>query len=477
MQNAIPVSRRGVLFTVMIGTLMAALDSSIVNVSVPAIMRSFHSTIGEVEWVVSAYMMGFAVVMPLTHWLSQRLGYFWLYFTALAVFTLGSLLCGLATTLPMLVAARIVQAAGGGMLTPVAMAILSSVFPLKERGRVLGMWGLGVIIGPALGPTLGGILTEIFGWPSIFLVNLPIGAVGLWLAKQHLAQIPRPEGELPFDWPGFASLTGCLVTLLYAISLLEHSDGDRRVSLALFIASAACATVFVRSELRSPHPMIRLGVFRNPSFVACLLVSFARAAALFGGVFLLPFLLQDLLGYSETQTGLLMFPGAAAVAALMPFSGRWFDRHGARGISIAGLSVLAVSMAAFSFIDVGTSVWTILLVMTARGAGLGLLLTPVAAATVNSVQPKEVTLASSLGTLAQQIGGSVGVATLAVLHQLSRNAVAEQGRSPQSAEHVALQVGFLAASLLTAVALLPAWYVPTQASGKHGEEGPLLEAG
>lgn len=455
---------------------MAALDSSIVNVSIPAIMRSFGSRIGEVEWVVSAYMMGFAVVMPMTHWLTERLGFFRLHFAALAVFTVGSLLCGIATNLPLLVAARVIQAAGGGMLTPLAMAILSSVFPAEERGKVLGLWGLGVLVGPALGPTLGGLLTERFGWPWIFLVNLPVGATGLWLAWRFLRDVePARQARDRFDWPGFASLSVCLVVSLYAISLLEQGGNTLRAGV-FFAIGAAAGALFVRTERRSRHPLIRLGVLRNQALVACLLVSFSRSAALFGGIFLLPFLLQDLMGYGETETGLLMLPGAIAVGLLMPLSGRWFDRHGGRGLTVWGLLLLTGSMVAFALLGAGSGTLLVVTVMTMRGAGLGLLLTPVAAATVNSVPARDVPLASSLGTLSQQIGGSIGVANLAVLHQLARRSVAGSARSPQAIEHFALQTGFLAAAALTAIAIIPALYMPRVAR-RPAEETPLLEAG
>lgn len=457
-----PQHRGRIMITLVIGTLMAALDTSIVNISIPAMMRSFGVGVADIEKVVSVYMIGFAVVMPVIQWLKNRMGFFKLYFAAMAVFTLGSLLCGLATSLPFLVFARIIQAIGGGALTPTAMAIIATLYPASERGRVIGYWGLGVILGPAVGPALGGVLTEHFGWPSIFLVNIPIGIAGLWMTWRYIRSMTDgPASRRAFDFAGYAALSVVLVSLLLGIGALERIGSQGPGRAAVFLAVALTSLIaFLRIERSRSHPLIDLRLFRNRGFVACISVSFARTAALYGGVFLLPLLLQGLMGMSETASGALMFPGAALIAFLMPIAGKFSDRRGCRRITFAGLAIVTVSMLMFGSFGAESSQLTVLLVQCLRGVGLGLLITPLSVATVGSVPHEEIALATSISSLAQQVGGALGIAGLSVLHELFHAHAVAIGYAARSAEEFALQGSFVASGLIVALALFPAARIP-----------------
>lgn len=206
------INRTGILIVVIMGTTMAGIDSSIVNISLPVMSKQFNCTLDEIEWVITVYMLSFSILMPLTNWLKNRIGFFNLYIGAISLFTLGSLMCALSTSLDSLLTARVVQALGGGAMAPTSMAIISYVFPARVRGTVLGWWGLGNLVGPAIGPTLGGILTEKFGWPSIFYINLPIGILTVALAFRYLGVLRKqPRLKLPFDLTGFVALTIFLV--------------------------------------------------------------------------------------------------------------------------------------------------------------------------------------------------------------------------------------------------------------------------
>jgi EmrB/QacA subfamily drug resistance transporter len=456
-------SRKGIVVALITGTLMASLDSSIINVSLPTIMTSMHTSLAAIEWVVTAYMMGFAVVMPLTQWLKDRFGFFHIYFFSLLIFTLGSAMCGWAPTLNWLITARIIQALGGSALTPTAMSVIATIYSPSERGKILGLWGLGVVMGPALGPTLGGVMTQYFGWPSIFLINIPIGCVGLYLTWKNLRPISKQLLVPPkFDLAGFIGFSIFLIALLHGIALLEKGMLLLQLSLVYFMISIISLCFFVQVELRSKHPLIDLNIFKNQSFVACLCVTFSRAAALFGGVFLLPFFLQNMMGFSETKSGMLMFPGSILVALLMPFAGRYSDARGPRGISGLGLLLLCLSMWLFSNLGSDSSVASILIAMCFRGFGLGFLVTPIAVATVNSVPDSKTALASSLSSLMQQVGGAVGVATLAVFHELMKDHFLSAGLPLQISEQRAVQLGFFAAAILVSCALLPAYFVRPQ---------------
>lgn len=455
------INRTGILIVVIMGTTMAGIDSSIVNISLPVMSKQFNCTLSEIEWVITVYMLSFSVLMPLTNWLKNRIGFFNLYIGAISLFTLGSLMCALSTSLDSLLVARVVQALGGGAMAPTSMAIISYVFPARVRGTVLGWWGLGNLVGPALGPTLGGILTEKFGWPSIFYINLPIGIITVVLAFRYLGVLRKqPKLKLPFDLTGFVALTIFLVCLQYGIARAEVVGITSPEILATLGISLLAFGFFIWIDRQKKDPIMDLALFTNYSFVSCILVTISRSAALFGGLFLMPFLLQEQMGFSEGISGLLILPNSVFMAALMPFAGRWSDKHGSREISILGITLLAISMYLFSLLDRGSSINGVIIAMVVRGLGMGLLLAPLNAATLSAVRPSEVTMASSISTLMQQVGGAIGIAVLAIITQAAYNKHVLAGLSDMPAHHLALREGFNISLIILLVTLIPAWFLP-----------------
>ncbi len=409
-----PSYRWMVLGVVMVGTVMSALDASIVNVALPNIMASFGANVDQIEWVVTGYMLGFSTFMPLTAWLRDRVGYRTLYMSSLAVFTVGSVLCGLAPNLSMLVVARVIQAFGGGAITPTGMALIAEVFPPKERGRALGYWGVGVILGPALGPTLGGYLTEIFGWRSIFNINLPIGLIALVAS----ARVLRPEGTgaskaRPFDLPGFVLLSSFLVTALLALSNGNHEGWTSHYVVTCAVLSVISLALFLAVESVVGEGILDLGLFKNTQFSVALVVTGARSIALYGGTFLLPLFLQQYMGRSEVEAGLLLLPGALVIGVMMPIAARIAERTGPRLPTLVGLVLTALFMWMYRKLDVTTSTWDVLFPTLIRGVGLGLLITPVMTAAMNAVPTQKAGMASSMLSLTQQVAGSLGIAILA----------------------------------------------------------------
>ena len=452
-------NRKWILITLMLGTLMASLDSSIVNVSLPVMSRQFHSSMDNIHWVVTAYMLSFCVFMPVTGFLKNRVGFFRLYVIALLVFTVGSLCCGLSRSLDGLILSRVLQALGGGAINPTVLSIISTVFPPKERGSAVGWWGIGALLGPALGPTVGGILTQQFGWPSIFFVNLPVCVLTVFLAWKYLRFLqPQPLQVVPFDRRGFIFLSVFVVSLQYALARVEKAGAVSVEVLGTFGAAVVAFMLFLRSERRSKNPIIRLSLFAGSVFPRTQLLTFVRAAALFGGLFMLPFLLQGFLGYSELQSGLLLLPGSAATAVMTPLAGKWADRHGSRNILVAALLVVSTSQFFIALIDKGTPLGLIIGVITVRGLGFGMLMTPLTTAVVNSVDLEDVTMASSTNSLIQQLSGSIGIVLLAIVYEHTLSS--EKGLLPEVTRHVALQRSFWVSSFLVALGLIPAWGLP-----------------
>ena len=443
----------------MLGTMMAAIDTSIVNVSLPVIRKQFNVDLSDIEWVVTAYMISFCLFIPLTNWLKKRIGYYTLFLASVILFTAGSLFCSLSQSLPILVAARILQATGGGIISPVSLAILSENYPAEKRGSAIGWWGIGNVLGPAIGPTLGGVLTHYFGWQSIFYVNIPIGILTIIFTFRYLKFLQlQPNSKPAFDLSGYVFFAVFIISLQYTVSLIAKKGFNSWVLLAGIIFSIGSFKLFVNSA-KKKQPLIDLTVFQSPIFVKASVIIVIRSIALYGGMFFLPFLLQGLLGYTAIHSGLLLLPNALMMLVTRPFAGKMADKGMIRNISIVGILLVGISFFLFSRIDVGASVWFIMFPMLVRGVGISLLVAPVSTALLNAVLPAQTASATSMNSLLQQVGGSIGIALSGVIHSFIAIHYL-QNHSSSVAEHFALQDSFLISAFVILLAILPALKLP-----------------
>lgn len=454
-------NRSLVLVTLMIGTSMAAIDSSIVNVSLPIIQKEFDVKLDAIALVVTVYMITYSLFIPLTNWLKNRIGYFNLYMASIIIFVTGSLLCSLADSLTFLVLARMVQAIGGGAIAPTSLAILSETFPKEERGSAVGWWGIGNVMGPALGPTLGGILTQYLGWQSIFYVNVPVGIITIWMATTHLRFLKQiPVTKPPLDTKGYFFLAGFILLLQATIIPFASRYGlSSWQFLSCLLLTIILLTLYIRSSRRS-NPLLDLSIFRLPAFRRPFIIVGIRSLALFGGMFFLPFLLQGYLGYSEIESAMLLLPNALIMLVTRPVSGKLADKGMIRYISITGILLVSISFVLFSRIDTGSSVSFIVTSMIIRGLGISFLIAPVSTALLNSVKSEQTATATSLNSLMLQLGGSIGIATSSAIHTHLLSYYENKTGTYQLAEHYALQDGFLTTAGLILLALLPAIRLP-----------------
>jgi len=420
-----------VLGIIMLGTFMAILDSSIVNVALPHMMAAFGVTRDEIEWVATAFMLATAVAMPIVGWLVSRVGHKALYLTALALFTGGSALCAFSWSYNTLVGARVIQALGGGAMQPVGMAIVADLFEPQERGRALGVWGTGIMVGPALGPTLGGYLTDTFNWRVIFSVNLPIGVL-TFLAG---LAIMRAEGmehrrRIPFDIWGFITLALALISGLVALANGAEKGWSSTYIVTCLILTVIGLVLFIAIEQEVDHPLLDFALFRYRNFTLSIVLAVFRSVGLFGGVFLLPIFLQTIVGYTTIQTGLWMMPGAVAVGITMPFAGRLADRYGPRWLVTVGVLATVTSLLLYGNLDPLSSATMIIGPQVLRGIGLALMMAPLLSAALNAVPRAQVATASSFLNVAQTVGGSFGIAVLNsyVTNSIQRHAVDEGGQ-------------------------------------------------
>jgi DHA2 family multidrug resistance protein len=402
------------LGTLMIGTFMAVLDASIVNVALSKIMTSFGVDVEKVEWVATGYMLAFAVLLPTSAWIADRLGHKRTYMLALTVFTLGSGLCGIAWNEDSLIAFRVLQGIGAGCIMPVAMTIVAEIFPSRQRGQALGIWGIAGAASAAFGPTAGGYLVEYVDWRSIFYINVPIGIIGIGMILVLLRELPsRRPGR--FDLIGFITMTVGLASLLLALAQGQSKEWDSTYIRTCEALAVIGLVFFVFYELRQKEPLVSLALFRNPDFGIVNLLAFVFGLGLFGSTFLLPLFVQNLLGYSALQAGLTLLPAGFAMGLATPLAGRLSDRIGAKPLVLLGLLLLTLSLYFNSRISLLTSQETIYGWLVLRGVGMGMMFSPLMNLSLGLVPRQQAGQASGLMNVIRQIGGSFGIAIFGTL--------------------------------------------------------------
>jgi MFS transporter, DHA2 family, multidrug resistance protein len=404
--------RWGVLGIIMMGTFMAILDSSIVNVALPHIMSAFGVNRDKIEWVATAFMMAMAVTMPLVAWLVNRLGHKVLYLTSLTLFTIGSALCAFAWSYDVMIISRVIQAIGGGAIQPVGMAIVADLFEPRERGKALGIWGTGIMVGPTLGPTLGGYLTDTFNWRTIFSVNIPIGIITVLIGILFMKRDNQQGKNYPFDIWGFSFLSTFLISALLALSKGQEKGWTSTYILTCLAISVIGAVMFLAVEATVRYPILELNLFKYRNFTLSMVLAVYRAVGLFGGIFLLPIFLQNLAGYTTIQAGLWMMPGAMTVAIMMPISGRLADHYQPKWLVSIGVLLAGLSLIMYGYLDPISSAGMIIGPQIVRGIGLALMMAPLLAAALNSVPKEKIASVSSFLNIAQSVGGSFGIAIL-----------------------------------------------------------------
>jgi DHA2 family multidrug resistance protein len=410
-----PVHKWLIAGSVMTGTIMAVLDSSIVNVALPNMVGTLGATIEQITWVVTGYILANVIIMPLVALLSERFGRKNFYLASVILFTLASMACGLARSLTVMVVFRALQGIGGGVLLTVSQAILRETFPPEEQGTAMGIFGLGIVLAPAFGPTLGGWLTDQYSWPWIFYINVPIGIINLLLVSRFVedpSYLIRRKGEI--DWLGL----GLMVMGLGALQLmLEEGEKNDWFQSGYILRLAAVAVAglafFVWRELKIKRPAVNLRILRNVSFSSATALGGVLGMALNGSLFLLPLFLQNLLGYTALKSGLAMMPRSLAMAVIMPIGGRFYNRLGPRLLVGSGLAVTGVSFFLLSHLTTQIGYWDIFWPQVMQGVGFSLIFVALSTAALSTIAKPEVTAATGLYNVSRQIFGSIGIAIAA----------------------------------------------------------------
>jgi EmrB/QacA subfamily drug resistance transporter len=435
---------------VLLGSMMSILDTTIVNVALRTLGVELHSTVDQVQWVVTGYMLALAAVIPVTGWAGRRFGAKQVYLVSVVLFTIGSALCGLATSLPELILFRVLQGIGGGMVMPIAMQMMAEAAGPKRLGRVMSILAVPMMLAPILGPTIGGVIIQNISWRWIFYVNVPVGVIAVIAALRTLPWV-KPEEAGRLDFRGLVLMSGGAGLLTYGLAEIGSTGTFTSTKVvAPILGGLALIALFVLAALRVPRPLLDVRLYRRPTFSTASIAMFALAAALFGGMILLPLYWQGIRHESVIDAGLLMAPQGLGAAISMPLAGKLADRYGGGPVALIGVLVTTLFTIPFGLIGAHTSIVYLSVIMALRGTGIGFGMMPAMTAAFASLERSELSDATPQLNVLQRIGGSIGTAVLAVV--LQRALV---GAHTLDAAAGAYGTAFWASAILAAIAIVP----------------------
>ncbi len=414
-----------VALSVTFGTLMGAIDASIVNVALSQIRGAVGATVQEITWISTGFAIATVMVMPLTGFFGRLFGQKRVYLACLVLFVVGSALCGIAWSLPSLIVFRAIQGFGAGALQPTEQAILRQTFPPQEQGTAMALFGMAVMVGPALGPTLGGFIVDNFHWSWIFFINVPVGIFGYFMVNRFvqedegLREVARKEAEKQrrhMDWLGIALLW---VTLMCVQYVLEEGQTDDWFESPLITTLSLVAVFsligFVIRELTAVAPAVNVRLFKDTTFLTGTFAAAGMFAVMMAGMFLLPLFMQEMLGFTATQSGLALMPRTLVMMACMPFAGRLYQKMPPSIMAGTGVIIAAGGQFMLGALNLNSSASNIMTSLILQGIGMSLMMVPLQTVALANIPRERMADATGLNSLVRQIGSSLGVAAFATL--------------------------------------------------------------
>jgi EmrB/QacA subfamily drug resistance transporter len=398
-----------------LGLIMAVLDTTIVNVALDTLSSDLHAPLGTIQWVSTGYLLSLAAVLPLSGWVTERFGSKRTWIVSIGLFAVGSGLCASATSAGELIAFRVLQGFGGGMLLPVGFTLVAQSAGPRRVGRALAVIGVPILLGPIFGPIIGGLIVDNAAWQWIFVVNVPIAVVAILVAIRFLPPDAGRADPGPLDWLGAALLSPGIAGIVFGLSETESHGGiEDPIAFGPIVAGLVLVGLFVRRSVHAPRPLIDLHLFRASGFRAAAIATFLLAAALFGSLLLLPLYYQVARGESAFMAGLLIAPQGLGAATMLPISGRLTDRLGGGPVTVVGCTIAALATLPLAFVGADTPYPLLGVVLFVRGFGLGASIQPTVAAAYAVLDSSEVPRATAALNTLRQIGASIGTALLAV---------------------------------------------------------------
>jgi len=440
--------------TVLLGTVTVSLNNSALNPAVPEFMRVFDISPTTASWIITAFLISMGMTMPITGFLSQRFGKRRIYLIGLSLFVCGSTAGALAVNMPWIIAARALQGMAGGLMIPLSLPLLFDLYPKSERGRMTGIWGTAVMLAPAVGPVVGGVLLHFASWPLLFVMNIPTGIIGLVVGAYCLPK--ESERTLqPFDLKGFLLVTTGVGVLLVALSrMTEVTALVHPFNLSLIAGAVLCLVLFVRHELQHDSPLLNLRIFAIRHYSISIAIVVAQSVSMFSSMVMLPLLMQPVLGYSPMWTGVALLATAVCASAFVNIGGNALDRNGARGIVSFGLLCSASASLAFGFVTEYATQWLIIMLMMIRGIGVGLSYMPATTAGLNTIPEHLVAQGSAMNNILRRITSSMAVVLVSLYFEVRSAALTAAGETALHSQVSAIQEIFLSTGVLL-LAVIP----------------------
>lgn len=439
--------------SVMVGCIATVLSATIVNVALPDIMGEFGLGQDQAQWLSTAFLAAMTASMLATAWALATFGPKMAYVYSLAVFVAGSVLGGISPNEHVLIVARVLQGAAAGLVQPVAMVVLFTSFRPSERGLAMGIFSLGVVLAPALGPTMGGMLVDNYTWRYVFFLGIPLCLAGAGLALAYLPDHAK-RGAVPFDLPGFVLLCVAVFAFLAALSNGQREGWDSLFVRGFFGVSAVAAVGFVVREHTCATPLLALGVYANPRFLAASVVAFVLGMGLFGSTYLIPLFVQTIQGYSPTESGLLLMPGGIVLGLVAPVAGRLADRVPPYVLIILGLTLFGWSSWLMAEADVSTAFWSFAGWVVLGRVGLGCILPSLNSGALRVLTHEQVGQGSGNINFTRQLGGAVGVSLLSVYLERQTTLYGQAINALQTGTHAAADTLTLIGARLMQAGLL-----------------------
>ncbi|AZN43519.1 DHA2 family efflux MFS transporter permease subunit [Paenibacillus albus] len=461
----------GPLMAIVVGMIMVILDSTVMNIALPTLMEDFKSSVNTMQWSITAYTLALSAVIPLAGWLTDRFGAKQIFLITIFLFAAGSLLCSFATTPEQLIIYRIIQGIGGGMVQPIGMAIIFKLAPPNKQGAVMGMLGIPMMLGPALGPVLGGYLLEYATWHWIFLINLPIGVIAILVGLKYLPRVERKTVPA-LDFWGMLLAPIAFATLSYAVSEGGKDWGSAKTIISLIVGIVALVW-FIFVELRHKQPLLELRVFRSADFTIGIVTSWLMFMALFGSFLFVPMYMQQVFHYAPLKTGFMILPQVAMTGVFMPIGGKLFDKFGARFVCVVGIAFVAAGMFYMSQIQADSGAGYVITATMIMGVGMGLSMMPVNTHILKAAPRRLVDRVTPLTSAAQQVVVSFAVAGLASYLSTRMADHMADSKGDQGVSLVASfgDTFFIAGCIAVAGALLAIALRKPKASEDDGTEG------
>ncbi|WP_319780826.1 DHA2 family efflux MFS transporter permease subunit [Maridesulfovibrio sp.] len=412
-----PAERWTIAITVMLGAFIAVMDTSVVNVSMSHMMGSFGASVSSITWVATSYSIAEIIMVTMAGWWSSLLGRRNFYLLSMLLFTLGSIFCGIATSFEQMIFYRIIQGIGGGALIPISQAILRETFPLEEQGMAMSIYGMGVVLAPAMGPILGGILTDQWGWPWIFYINIPVCMLTIFLTAKFVHDPPYlRRGVQTIDWLGI----GLLTVFLTGMQIVLERGQEEQWFDSEFITGATIATVLsfltmIFWELRCKDPVVNLRILKDKNLTIGTLMGLIFGVSLFGTTFVLPQFTQQLLGYPAFESGLALAPRAITLMLFMPVAGMLYQKIGPKTLVFSGIIIILYSYYELMQLNTQAGMGDMIIPLLIMGIGMPFMFIPLSAVSLCTIGKAHITDASSIYTLGRRIGGNIGYALVAVL--------------------------------------------------------------